>query len=867
MLKNIYWHALESGYFHFFYIMKPYQLILLLFIYSSSSAQWQWSNPQPSGSFNNGVVSLDAQKSFIINLNGDLIRTNNQGASWTIQENFPFGRNIAYKDSTMVVTAFASVYISKDLGQTWEKRSVTQQEGFNVQILSRDTIILTSIFPANPSHILKSTDRGATWSLINPDIILKSTWMFNANVGVATSYNHVYRTTNGGQTWTVPDSTAPGGGSCLKFYNQTHGLLFAQNKFWRTTDGGLHWTASASQVGMEIKFIEFVDLNTIIASGEGGAVYRSTDNGVTWTGTNLVPINASGFYGAAFSNTSNGFLVGHRGSILKTTDGGVTWIPYAATYNNIAALDVINDSVGFAATWQNIFKKTTTAAGWTQLNSLSTTGTFRYLHFFSVDTGIAISGGTPVKVFKTFNGGNNWQEIPLNILYNDDVFDAFTIGQTIYMSTDGAYGRKILRSVNAGETWTTQYLAANFGEPYFRDLFFTNEKTGYGITGYYVYKTIDSGRTWNQLSIPAIQQLKSVWFSNAATGYAAGDQSYIIKTSDSGQTWTQLHIDPTNPNIPGNLQQVRFFDAKIGFVTSDNEVYRTRNGGTTWTFHGNPPWDLTGIDIADSTLYLYGIYGTILKRSIKTFEIDSLRFDSLTSCGTKLSALVSATYSKVDSIWFQYGITSFTNAVSATPFTVNDTILKVSATLSGLSPGTNYMARVKIFFRGSYYYSSSISFLTAPMATPTITLNGSTLLSSSSTGNQWYFNNVPIPGAVQNTYTPTQSGNYAVSVTANGCTSNLSSPYSYLITGINPVTLGNIKIFPNPATGTLIVQNTELKNIEIKIFNIVGVELLSRKTSNKDNLLDLSSLPSGSYLVSIKEVRTLKSMQKIISKL
>jgi hypothetical protein len=79
------------------------------------------------------------------------------------------------------------------------------------------------------------------------------------------------------------------------------------------------------------------------------------------------------------------------------------------------------------------------------------------------------------------------------------------------------------------------------------------------------------------------------------------------------------------------------------------------------------------------------------------------------------------------------------------------------------------------------------------------------------------------------------------------------------VTGINnPVILAYIKIFPNPATNTLMVQNNELKNLEIKIFNITGVQLSRRTTFQKENVFDLSFLPSGSYIISIKEVRTLK---------
>ena len=55
---------------------------------------------------------------------------------------------------------------------------------------------------------------------------------------------------------------------------------------------------------------------------------------------------------------------------------------------------------------------------------------------------------------------------------------------------------------------------------------------------------------------------------------------------------------------------------------------------------------------------------------------------------------------------------------------------------------------------------------------PTISLSGSTFTSSSSTGNQWYFNGVLINGATSQTYTAMSSGAYTVLVTnSSGCSS------------------------------------------------------------------------------------------------
>ncbi|HEV8508679.1 MAG TPA: YCF48-related protein, partial [Chitinophagaceae bacterium] len=771
-----------------------------------------------------------------------------------------------YKDSTMIVTAFACVYVSKDLGQTWEKHLINQPEAFEIQIISRDTIFISSVFPDNPTHAFLSTDRGTTWQPINPGIIIKSFFLFNSKEGLATSYDGLYKTMDGGLTWTIPDSTAPALGQCIRFRTRANGFIFGQGDLWTTVDSGAHWVASASQVAANINSIEFVNDNTLVAVGDDGLILRSTDNGVTWTGVSTGPADAYGLYSACFIDSSIGFAVGHRGRILKTTNGGSNWNQYAPTYVDVDALHFINDSTGLAATWNNIYKTTDSGTSWVEL-SQTLSGTIRYIHLFSKDTAIVMSD-PPVTILKTYNGGANWQPINLNILYNDEILTAFFLNQTIYLSTNGFLGRRILQSTDAGETWKVQYTSPGYDVPYFINLFFTDEKTGYGIYGYTVYKTTDSAKTWAQSNMLPSQLLRSLWFVNDSVGYAVGDQSCMTQTSDSGHTWTQLHIDPTNWNVPGDLKQVKFFDQKIGFIINGRNVYRTIDSGNHWTLHGTPGWDLNGIEIVDTTLYLYGIYGSILKRSIKTYEIDSLAYSLVTNCSSNISATVSAVFSAVDSVWFEYGTSDYDSAVVATPTSIDDTSLKVTAALTALLANTNYIARVKLLYEGNYYYSNSITFITESQFAPSISLNGGKLYSSAPQGNQWYVDGTPIPGATQSSYTPTQSGNYTVTATIGNCSSGMSAPFSYILTAVNdPLLLRAINIFPNPVTNTLNVQNNDLKNLQIKIFNVLGVEVGVQLTSKKENTVDMRRFPQGTYMVNITDTKTLKSIQKLVVKL
>lgn len=109
-------------------------------------------------------------------------------------------------------------------------------------------------------------------------------------------------------------------------------------------------------------------------------------------------------------------------------------------------------------------------------------------------------------------------------------------------------------------------------------------------------------------------------------------------------------------------------------------------------------------------------------------------------------------------------------------------------------------------------------------ATPVITNNNGVLTSSSATGNQWYFNNVAIVGAIGQTYTATQNGDYYVVVTVNGCSST-SAVTTVSGLGLDELTNHiNISIYPNPNGGqfTIDVKSSEINPVSIKITDMTG---------------------------------------------
>jgi trimeric autotransporter adhesin len=146
---------------------------------------------------------------------------------------------------------------------------------------------------------------------------------------------------------------------------------------------------------------------------------------------------------------------------------------------------------------------------------------------------------------------------------------------------------------------------------------------------------------------------------------------------------------------------------------------------------------------------------------------------------------------------------------------------------------------------------------TPPVAT--ITQTGGTLTSSETSGNQWYLNNVLIPGATQQTFQPAQAGGYTVRITANGCLGAPSATYNYALTAIpNTVQAGAARVFPNPVNRQLVFEwnGGSQKAFDFIITDMHGRKLLSGKLYPKKPV-DLQALPKGSYSIRV-ENRQLK---------
>jgi hypothetical protein len=206
------------------------------------------------------------------------------------------------------------------------------------------------------------------------------------------------------------------------------------------------------------------------------------------------------------------------------------------------------------------------------------------------------------------------------------------------------------------------------------------------------------------------------------------------------------------------------------------------------------------------------------------------------------------------------GTATATASLGTAPYSYswNSYPVQTTATATGLCPGT-YTVIVTDSLSDS---TMAIVTVGAPAA-PVITASGVVLHASSGSSYQWFLNDTLISGATSASYTVTQNGSYTVIVTTSGCT-DTSVAYNYTTIGIHEAEMSNrISVYPNPATsqvtitfdnmaGTSFIKDPAIIDIRNQLGESVKKIELSQLSADKKIQIDISSLPRGTYFVSIK---------------
>ncbi len=143
-----------------------------------------------------------------------------------------------------------------------------------------------------------------------------------------------------------------------------------------------------------------------------------------------------------------------------------------------------------------------------------------------------------------------------------------------------------------------------------------------------------------------------------------------------------------------------------------------------------------------------------------------------------------------------------------------------------------------------------------PMAVkPQITRNGIRIeTSSAAPALLWYINNTPQTVLTTPTIVPAQNGVYMVRADSNGC-SVFSDPFMVVFTTVETALINkDVRVYPNPLWDKLTIET--LGAFTWTIADMSGKRLLNGCGKQQQEVLDISSLSSGVYILHVNDEKS-----------
>jgi photosystem II stability/assembly factor-like uncharacterized protein len=502
--------------------------------------------------------------------------------------------------------------------------------------------------------VLKSTDGGTTWNATGLSYLQSNNEIIqrllispsNPSMLLAATRSGIYRTADGGVSWTVVD---PDHCYDMEFNTADANIVYAggNQDILKSTDAGATWTVLKNNLcGAGRISVETSASNSLViyALCENGTLSKTIDGGVTWT-TKSSPSGAAGFYGyydmvLECSDANSEFLLAGGLNVAKSTNGGTSWqsasinSPYTASNYVHADNHELEFLPGTTTTYLSgndggIFKTTNSGSNWSNLsNGLRIAQTYR-LSSSATDPSIVYSGWQD-------NGSNRWNGTTYTQVYGADGMESlvdYTNSNTVFIETQ--YG-SIYKSTNGGSSfsyvapssggWLTEYIMdpVDHNKMYagYTSLYrSTNNGSGWSVIGSnlyggdyatsiavapsntsYIYtaslgvmkKSTNGGTSWS--TITAGLPVGSVGINYIAvsntnpdnvwvvlSGYSAGNK--VFHSTDGGSSWT--NISGTLPNLPVNTIVYENNSPNRVYIGTDIGVYYLDDNNSDWTFYND----------------------------------------------------------------------------------------------------------------------------------------------------------------------------------------------------------------------------------------------------------------------------------------
>jgi photosystem II stability/assembly factor-like uncharacterized protein len=289
-----------------------------------------WNSQNVGSTFNlYGVTHVSPDEAFTFGSaypSSVLLHTTDGGLSWEPRSVRNTFFAMAFFDRSHGLAVGDGVYTTNDTGTTWASTTGSPGGAFGCLSFAGPT---AAAMAGQGGRIFLTTDRGQSWMSLTAG----PTWQLNAiafadrKTGVATSYQGMLLTTDGGSSWSMHAQER--GLGAVAFAGSSMGTAVGEGgNIVYTADGGRTWQqANYLRRGTSLRAVGFFNDRYGIVAGDSALVYKSTDGGFNWS----VLENSRGpshILGVDIVDSLKIVAVGtgrNGPTVRQTTDGGLSW--------------------------------------------------------------------------------------------------------------------------------------------------------------------------------------------------------------------------------------------------------------------------------------------------------------------------------------------------------------------------------------------------------------------------------------------------------------------------------------------------------------------------------------------------------------
>jgi photosystem II stability/assembly factor-like uncharacterized protein len=656
--------------------------------------------------------------------------------------------------------------------------------------------------------VLKSTDGGNTWNVTGLNWNVTSSKLIRRLVMspvypqelTAATSDGLYRTLNGGTTWTQVQA---GYFMDVEYKPNNSDTLYASTynsggnaKIYRSTNYGTSWAVvttitDAIRINLTVSASLPNEVDALCANTSSGleGLWYSVDNGGSFTqyfvgssSNNLLNnsvdasgVDGQGFYDLAYAMNPSDYNDIWLGGVntWHTADGGSNWL-----LNNYwisgTSTPVVHADKHFLA--------------FHPLNN-----SFLYE---------CNDGG----LYETNDSGTNWY----NLTNGMGISEIYRIGTSATIANDVICG---LQDNGSKELYGGSWYSQTGGDGTECLIDYANNNIEYAtyVEGL-IYKTTDGGTNW----VTIVDVPKDASGNPIGTGVnEAGDwvtpyimhptdhntllvgKSQVYQTTDGGTNWAQIG---TITGATGNIIAMAYAPSNPStiYVATRLELFKTINGGSTWSL------------IRTST--------------------DKITYIAVSPTDPNFVYYTNSGYTAGSKVWgSSNGGASWLNYSGTLPNVPVNTIVYQNGTNEVLYVGTDL---------GVYYTNATMS--------------------------DWIQYNTGLPNVVVNELEISYVNNKLWAATfGRGLWSSDLNTLGVGIQNMQSVS-NSYKIYPNPSSGNFTISQSLLDKSNIEIYNVVGEKIYQTQMINQQTTIDLSLQSKGVYFVKITDDKNNVSNKKIV---